>query len=272
MPPVMPEVSPEQTAAAAHAPAVRQLLFQYVLQLADTSLVLGHRLSEWCGHGPVLEQDLALANIALDLLGETRSLYQYAAALEGRGRTEDDLAYLRSATEYRNPLLVEQPNGDFAHTVARQFLFDNFHYHLLLALKDGPDAHLAAIAEKSVKEAAYHLKWSSEWVIRLGDGTAESRQRLDRALATLWRYAAELTAPTATEAALQAMGLLPDYDDLAPAMQAHQARVLAEATVPVPTVAPFAQKGGKEGRHSEHLGYLLAELQYVQRAYPGLTW
>ena len=259
-------------AAIAHVPAVRQQLFEYVLQLADTSLVLGHRLSEWCGHGPVLEQDLALANIALDLLGETRSLYQYAAELEGRGRSEDDLAYLRSATEYRNPLLVEQPNGDFAHTVVRQFLFDNFHYHLLLALKEGPDAPLAGIAEKSVKEAAYHLKWSSEWLIRLGDGTAESRQRLDKALATRWRYAAELTTPTATEAALQDLGLVPDYADLLPAMQAHQARVLAEATVPAPTVAPFAQKGGKAGQHSEHLGYLLAELQYMQRAYPGLTW
>ncbi len=255
-----------------HAPTVRQQLFAYVLQLADTSLVLGHRLSEWCGHGPVLEQDLALANIALDLLGETRSLYQYAAELEGRGRTEDDLAYLRSATEYRNPLLVEQPNGDFAHTVVRQFLFDNFHYHLLLALKDGPDAPLAAIAEKSVKEAAYHLKWSSEWVIRLGDGTAESRQRLDKALATLWRYAAELTVPTATESALQDLGLVPDYTALLPAMQTHAAHVLAEATVPAPQVAPFAQKGGKAGQHSEHLGYLLAELQYMQRAYPGLTW
>lgn len=269
---VMPEAFPEKTAAAAYSPAVRQLLFAFVLQLADASLVLGHRLSEWCGHGPVLEQDLALANIALDLLGETRSLYQYAAELEGQGRTEDDLAYLRSATEYRNPLLVEQPNGDFAHTVVRQFLFDNFHYHLLLALKDGPDTHLAAIAEKSVKEAAYHLKWSSEWVIRLGDGTSESRLRLDRALATLWRYAAELTVPTATEAALQDMGLLADYESFAPAMQAHQARVLAEATVPKPQIAPFKQRGGKEGQHSEHLGYLLAELQYMQRAYPGLTW
>ena len=188
------------------------------------------------------------------------------------GPHEDDLAFLRTATDYRNPLLVEQPNGDFAHTVVRQFLFDNFHYHLLLALQAGPEPQLAAIAEKAAKEAAYHLQWSSEWLIRLGDGTAESRQRLDAAIATLWRYAAELTLPTATETALQDMGLLPDYDSLRPAMQAHEAHVLAAATVPPPQVAAFRQAGGKLGRHSEHLGYLLAELQYMQRAYPGLTW
>lgn len=247
-------------------------LFAYLLQAADTSLVLGHRLSEWCGHGPVLEQDLALANIALDLLGEARSYYQYAAELEGLGRTEDDLAYLRSAVEYRNPLLVEQPNGDFAHTIVRQFLFDNYHYHLLRELATSPDAQLAAIAEKAVKEAAYHLKWSSEWMIRLGDGTDESRRRLDKAIAALWRYATELTQPTPAEAELQALGVLPSYEALLPAMQAHTAHVLAEATVPIPTIPAYTGAGGKQGRHSEHLGYLLAELQYVQRAYPGLQW
>ena len=264
----MTPTQPEPTVAPA---PLANPLFPFVLQLADTSLILAHRLSEWCGHGPVLEQDLALANIALDLLGEARSYYQYAAELEGRGRTEDDLAYLRSAVEYRNPLLVEQPNGDFAHTIVRQFLFDNFHYQLLKELKNGPDTQLAAIAEKSLKEAAYHLKWSSEWLIRLGDGTPESRQRLDKAIATLWRFAGELTTPTATEASLQDLGLVPDYAALLPAMQAHLAHVLAEATVPEPT-AVFAQLGGKTGRHSEHLGYLLTELQYMQRTYPGLTW
>lgn len=247
-------------------------LLDYLLQIADASLVLGHRLSEWCGHGPVLEQDLAMANIALDLLGEARSYYQYAAELAGPGRTEDDLAYLRSAVEYRNPLLVEQPNGDFAHTVVRQFLFDNFHYHLLKELVASPDAQLAAIAEKAVKEAAYHLQWSSEWIIRLGDGTAESRRRLDKALAALWRYAAELTTPTPTETTLQELGVVPDYATLLPAMQAHTARVLAEATVPMPAAPAYTGAGGKLGRHSEHLGYLLAELQYMQRAYPGLQW
>ncbi len=266
-----PDLSPAQLAAPAYPAELRSQLFQYVVQLADTSLLLAHRLSEWCGHGPVLEQDLALSNIALDLLGEARSYYQYAAELDGRGRTEDDLAYLRSAVEYRNPLLVEQPNGDFAHTVVRQFLFDNFHYQLLKGLQAGPDARLAAIAEKSLKEAAYHLKWSSEWLIRLGDGTPESRRRLDKAIAALWRFAGELTTPTPAESHLQELGLVPDYAALLPAMQAHVAHVLAEATVPLPT-APVAQLGGKTGRHSEHLGYLLAELQYLQRTYPGLTW
>ena len=257
--------------SAKNAPPTPSPLFQYVLQLADTSLILAHRLSEWCGHGPILEQDLAMANIALDLLGEARSYYQYAAELEGQGRTEDDLAYLRSAVEYRNPLLVEQPNNDFAHTILRQFLFDNFHYHLLKKLKSCPDTQLAAIAEKSLKEASYHLKWSSEWVIRLGDGTPESRQRLDKAITTLWRFAGELTTPTATETALQEIDLVPDYAGLLAEMQAHTNYVFTEATVPLPAPA-FAQLGGKTGRHSEHLGYLLTELQYMQRTYPGLTW
>jgi ring-1,2-phenylacetyl-CoA epoxidase subunit PaaC len=266
------QVAPSDTSALnAYAPEVRQQLFQYVLQLADSSLILGHRLSEWCGHGPILEQDLAMANIALDLLGETRSLFQYAAELEGQGRTEDDLAFLRLATEYRNPLLVEQPNGDFAATITRQFLFDTFHYHFLVQLQQSPDERLAAIAEKAVKEAAYHLKWSSEWVIRLGDGTAESRQRLDKALATLWRYSGELTTPTALEKSLQTAGLIPDYAALRPAMDAHVAHVFGEATVPVPQ-GVFMMTGGKEGRHSEHLGYILAELQYMQRTYPGMKW
>ena len=266
----MTPTQPEASAVPTPPPAANPL-FPFVLQLADTSLILAHRLSEWCGHGPVLEQDLALANIALDLLGEARSYYQYAAELEGQGRTEDDLAYLRSAVEYRNPLLVEQPNGDFAHTIVRQFLFDNFHYQLLKGLKDSPDARLAAIAEKSFKEAAYHLKWSSEWIIRLGDGTPEGRQRLDKAIATLWRYAGELTTPTPAETYLQELSVVPDYAALLPAMQAHTAHVLAEATVPLPAPA-YAQLGGKSGRHSEHLGYLLTELQYMQRTYPGLTW
>ncbi|AHJ97054.1 1,2-phenylacetyl-CoA epoxidase subunit PaaC [Hymenobacter swuensis] len=259
----------------AHAPAAtpetQAQLLPFVLQLADTSLILAHRLSEWCGHGPILEQDLAMANIALDLLGEARSYYQYAAELEGKGRTEDDLAYLRPAVEYRNPLLVEQPNGDFAHTIVRQFIYDAFHYHLLLQLQQGPDAQLAAIAEKSVKEAAYHIKWSSEWVIRLGDGTDESRQRIEKAIRNLWRFGGELTTSTSTEQALQAAGLVPNYTALRQQMEAHVARVFEEATLPVPE-GVFMQQGGKDGRHSEHLGYLLAELQYLQRTYPGLQW
>jgi ring-1,2-phenylacetyl-CoA epoxidase subunit PaaC len=266
----MPAASSESVIPQA-ASVVSAPVLAYVLQLADSSLILAHRLSEWCGHGPVLEQDLAMANIALDLLGEARSLYQYAAELEGQGRSEDDLAYLRSAVEYRNPLLVEQPNGDFAHTIVRQFLFDTFHYHLLAELKSGPDARLAAIAEKSFKETSYHIKWSSEWVIRLGDGTDESHARIGQALQALWRYAGELTTPTTLEKELQAQGLVPDYAALQPLMDAHVARVLAEARLTAPANV-WMQQGGKEGRHSEHLGFLLAELQYLQRTYPGLQW
>ncbi|MDU0371574.1 1,2-phenylacetyl-CoA epoxidase subunit PaaC [Hymenobacter endophyticus] len=258
---VVPDVTPE----------LRQQLFEYVLQLADTSLILAHRLSEWCGHGPVLEQDLALANISLDLLGEARSYYQYAAELEGQGRTEDDLAYLRTAVEYRNVLLAEQPNGDFAHTIVRQFIYDAFHYYLLQQLQVGPDRQLAAIAEKSVKEAAYHIKWSSEWVIRLGDGTEESRRRVEAAIQALWRYSGELTTPSPTEQVLQAAGFGPDYAAVQAQVDQHVTRVFAEATLPV-LQGVFMQKGGKAGRHSEHLGYLLAELQYLQRTYPGLQW
>ncbi|SDL09799.1 ring-1,2-phenylacetyl-CoA epoxidase subunit PaaC [Catalinimonas alkaloidigena] len=252
-------------------PPTQTRLLPYVLQLADTSLMLAHRLSEWCGHGPALEQDIALTNIALDLLGEARHYFQYAAALEGKGRTEDDLAYLRTATEYRNPLLVEQPNGDFAVTVVRQFLFDTFHYHFLQQLQHCADPTLAAIAEKSGKEAAYHLRWSSEWVIRLGDGTDESHRRIARALDLLWPYADELTTPTALERQLHHEGRIPDVQALRPALRAHHERVLTEATLPLPQEV-WPQQGGKEGRHSEHLGYILAELQYLQRTYPGLTW
>jgi ring-1,2-phenylacetyl-CoA epoxidase subunit PaaC len=254
-----------------YAPELQQALFKYTLQLADTSLILAHRLSEWCGHGPVLEQDLALSNIALDLLGEARSYYQYAAVLEDQGRDEDDLAYLRQAVEYRNPLLVEQPNGDFAATIFRQFLFDSFHYFYLLELQKSPDTQLAAIAEKSVKEAAYHIKWSSEWVIRLGDGTEESKQRMESAVEDLWPYSQELFEPTATERKLQEQGLIPQYQAVQKQAEAHHQKVMSEATLDIPQNA-FMQQGGKEGRHSEHLGYILAELQYLQRAYPGQKW
>ena len=254
-----------------YSPEVEAALFNYTLQLADTSLVLAHRLSEWCGHGPILEQDLAMSNIALDLLGEARSYYQYAAILEGKGRSEDDLAYLRSAVEYKNPLLVEQPNGDFAVTIFRQFLFDSFHYFFLLELQKSPDSQLAAIAEKSVKEAAYHIKWSSEWVIRLGDGTEESKQRMEKAVEELWSYSQEIFLPTQTEKYLQDAGLVPDYEGIKSQALAHQQKVMSEATLEIPENA-WMQQGGKEGRHSEHLGYILAELQYLQRAYPGQQW
>ncbi|WP_347156821.1 1,2-phenylacetyl-CoA epoxidase subunit PaaC [Pontibacter chitinilyticus] len=254
-----------------YTPELRQQVLEYTLQLADTSFILGHRLSEWCGHGPVLEQDLAMSNTALDLIGEARSLYQYAAELEGANRSEDDLAFLRDAVAYKNLLLVEQPNGDFADTVLRQFIFDTFHYFFLKKLQQSSDLRLAAIAEKSVKEAQYHMKWSSEWVIRLGDGTEESRQRIKKAVAQLWPYSGEPFKMTATEKALFAQGIVPDYSLVQQDWDAHVAKVFAEATLPVPQEV-WMQSGGKEGRHTEHLGYILAELQYLQRAYPGLEW
>ena len=246
-------------------------LFDYTLQLADTSLILAHRLSEWCGHGPVLEQDLAMANISLDLLGQARSYYQYAAELEGKGRSEDDLAYLRSAVEYKNPLLVEQPNGDFAHTVVRQFLFDTYHVELLEGLALCPDERLQSIAIKSLKEATYHRQWSSEWVIRLGDSTAVARMRVEEAIYDLWPYQGELTAATPIENGLISSGFLPAYSTIALAAEAFRRDVLERATLPYPE-GVYQQMGGKAGRHSEHLRYLLSELQYMQRAYPGMEW
>ena len=246
-------------------------MLNYTLQLADTSFILAHRLSEWCGHGPILEQDMAMSNIALDLLGETRSLYQYAAGLEGKGRSEDDMAYLRAAIEYRNPLLAEHVNGNFADTVMRQFLFDVFHYYLLQQLKHGSDERLAAIAAKSFKEASYHIKWSSEWVIRLGDGTKESKKKIESALEELWPYSGELLAMTNDEKALWKMKILPDYEIISNQWNAHVAKVFEAATLTVPE-SIFMQNGGKEGRHTEELGFALAELQYMQRSYPGLEW
>lgn len=265
------EKAPQPIAIKDYPPELRQLLFDYCLQLADTSFLLGHRLSEWCGHGPVLEQDLAMTNIALDLIGETRNLYQYAGELEGKGRSEDELAYLREAVEYRNPLLVEQPNGDFADTVMRQFLFDTYHFYLLQALQSCPDPQLAAIAAKSFKEVSYHIKWSSEWVIRLGDGTEESRRRIDKALDHLWTYSGELFSMTDTEKALFEKGYIPDYSLLKSSWQQHVNKVFEEATLEVPQEV-WMQKGGKEGIHTEQLGFVLAELQYLQRTYPGLEW
>jgi ring-1,2-phenylacetyl-CoA epoxidase subunit PaaC len=266
----MNETTPT-TALQEYSPELLDLLYNYTLQLADTSLILGHRLSEWCGHGPVLEQDLAMANIALDLIGETRSLYQYAAQLEGKGRTEDDLAYLRDAVEYKNPLLVEQPNGDFADTIMRQFLFDVFHFYFLQQLQNSPDQHLAAIAAKAYKEASYHIKWSSEWVIRLGDGTDESKRRIEKAVENLWMYSGELFSMTETEKQLFEAGYIPDYALIQQQWKAYVAKIFEEATLEVPQDV-FMQKGGKAGKHTEHIGYILAELQYLQRTYPGLEW
>lgn len=245
--------------------------FEYILQLGDNALILSQRLGEWCGHGPVLEQDIALTNIALDLLGQTRMLFSYAAELEGQGRDEDDIAYFRDAHQFRNLLLVEQPNQDWAYTIVRQFFFDTFQYHNYRALLHSRDERLAAIAEKSLKEVTYHLRYSSEWVVRLGDGTEISHQKMQAALDDLWPFTGELTTPSAADQAAHAAGIGPDLLSIQPLWQAKVDEILAEATLKKPE-NPWMQSGGKQGRHTEHLGYILAEMQHLQRTYPGNEW
>jgi ring-1,2-phenylacetyl-CoA epoxidase subunit PaaC len=243
----------------------------YTLRLADNALILGQRLSEWCGHGPVLEEDLALANIALDLIGQARLLLSHAAALEGKGRDEDALAFLRDQHEFRNLALVELPNGDFAHTVVRNLLFSAFQVELWQALHASSDAQLQAIAQKSLKEARYHLHHAAEWVVRLGDGTDESHQRTQRALDALWRYSAELFKADEVEEQAAQAGIGPVWESLEPAWSARVLPVLNEAMLRVPQPSAFCSTG-KRGIHTEHLGHLLAEMQWMQRAYPGMKW
>jgi ring-1,2-phenylacetyl-CoA epoxidase subunit PaaC len=246
-------------------------LFCYTLRLADNVLILGHRLSEWCGHAPVLEEDLALANMALDLIGQARSFYSYAGEIEGRGRDEDALAYLRDAREYRNVLLVEQPNGDFALTIVRQLFFAAFAQPYFQKLAHSYDATLAAIATKAEKEMAYHLRHAAEWAIRLGDGTEESHRRAQDAVDELMPYTGELFEADQVEASLIETGVAPDPASVRPFWNKTIQEVLTEATLTLP-LDGFMQTGGRNGRHSEHLGHLLAELQFLQRAYPGASW
>jgi len=241
-------------------------LIDYTLHLADNALIIAQRNAEWCGHGPILEQDIAITNISLDLLGQSRNFYQYAATLTGNDTTEDTLAYLRTEREFKNCLLVEQPNGDWGQTVLRQFFFSAYQYLLYEKLQEGKDEQLAAIASKALKEVTYHLRWSSEWVIRLGDGTEESHQRMLSAIDELWRYTGELFMPADYE---KADG--PDVSLLKDDWMKKLTSVFEEATLPVPEKV-FMQTGGKNGVHTEHLGYILTELQYIQRAYPNATW
>lgn len=246
-------------------------LFEYLVRLGDDSLILGHRLSEWCGHGPILEEDIAMTNIALDLVGQATSILKYAGEVEGKGRSEDDLAFLRYAREYKNLLLVEQPNGDFGMTIIRQFLFDAYRKPLFELLCNSKDEQIAAIAAKSLKETKYHLKHSAEWVIRLGDGTEESHNRIQESLNTIWRYSAELFYMDEVESTLIADNIIPDLSPLKSEWKKYVDRVLEEATLTIPD-NNWEQQGGRKGLHSEHLGYILTELQYVQRAYPGMEW
>lgn len=252
---------------------------QYLLHMADNALIMGHRNSEWCGHGPVLEQDIAIANIALDMIGQARMFYQYAAELmngqanaDGSVVTEDTLAYLRDVTDFKNTLLAEQPNGDWAVTTLRQFFISVYQRLLYQHLMQSADRQLAAIAAKSLKEVLYHVKWSSEWVIRLGDGTQESNARMQRALAELWPYTGELFYPAPYEQVLIEEGRLPDPVSLKTDWLHQVAIVFGEATLLLPSQESWHQNGGKNGVHSEHLGFVLAEMQFLQRAYPGNEW
>jgi ring-1,2-phenylacetyl-CoA epoxidase subunit PaaC len=246
-------------------------LVLYTLRRADDALILGHRLSEWCGHGPMLEEDMALSNMALDLLGQARELYSYAALVEGRDNDEDKLAYLRDVRQYRNLLLVEQPNGDFAHTMVRQLFYSAFADLYWRAMMASNDMTLAAIAAKSEKESAYHLRHSSEWIIRLGDGTAESHARVQSAIGDLWAFTGEMFSLDDAERGLIDKGAAIDPASLLPRWRTTVSRVVKDATLVLPE-NDWMQQGGRSGRHSEHLGHLLSELQYMQRTFPGVTW
>lgn len=256
-------------------------LVTYCLRLADNALVLGHRVSEWCGHAPMLEEDIALANLGLDLIGQARLFYAYACEVEGRalegmglkgmGRDEDQLAYLRDAPAFRNVLLVERPNGDFAATMLRHFLYSAFAHPYLDRLAASSDPRLAEIAARAVKEMAYHVRHSGEWIVRLGDGTQESHERLASALADLWPFTGELFETDAVEDDLIAAGIAPDPAVIRPVWEKTVRETLDAATLAMPATG-WMQKGGRTGRHSEHLGHMLAEMQFLQRAYPGATW
>src|SRR4030088_1530412 len=245
--------------------------FRYVLRLGDLSLILGQRLGEWVGHSPALEEDLGLANVALDLIGQARLLLTYAGEVEGRGRDEDDIAFLRERGEYLNATLAEQPNGDFGRTIVRQVLIDAFQLELYQRMTTSTDERLAAIAGKSVKEILYHLRYSRGWLVRLGDGTEESHARVQSALDSLWPYTVELFAEDELDRLMAEQGVAPRLAEVHAAWSARIERILAEATLNLPKDRPHSWHG-KRGQHSEHLGYILAEMQHLQRTYPGARW
>ena len=247
-------------------------LFEFCLRMGDNTLVLGHRVSEWCGHAPVIEEDIALANTALDLIGQTQLWLGLAGEVEGAGRSADDLAFLRDAWDFRNLLLVERPNRDFGHTLLRQCLFDAWHLEMLTALCGSSEPRVSEIAQKAVKEVSYHLERSADTVIGLGDGTPESHARMQDALDRLWPYVGEAFLPDAIDAEVAARGIAPDPATLRAGFDARIGAILAEATLSLPD-SRFAHQGGKTGvRHTEDLGHMLATMQFLQRAYPGATW
>ncbi|MCA1371009.1 phenylacetate-CoA oxygenase subunit PaaC [Bradyrhizobium sp. BRP14] len=259
-------------ATAAIEPAARQAaLVEFLLRIGDNALILGHRVSEWCGHSPALEEDIALANTALDLIGQTQLWLGLAGEIEGKGRSTDNLAYLRDGYEFRNILLVERPNGDFGKTLMRQFLFDAWHYLLLKGLKGSSDKRIAEIAEKAFKEVSYHLERSRDLVIRLGDGTAESHRRMQEALDELWPFTGEMFMTDGLDAELVEAGIIPAPSSLKDGWDEIISDTLTEATLKRPADG-YMHKGGRRGVHTEHLGFILSEMQFLQRAYPGATW
>lgn len=269
----MTKVSAAQSRAGtpAAAPIPVEARREYLLRLADSSLILGQQLTGWIGHAPALEEDLGLANTSLDLVGQARLFYAYVAELEGRGRTEDDLAFLRDPAEFRCLQLVQQPNGDFADTIVRQFLFDAWQRELFTGLARSKDARIAEIAAKAIKEIHYHVRYSGGWVVRIGDGTAGSHDRAQRALDQLWPFTHELCVADELDRAMQAAGIAPDLAEVRRSWSAELDATLAAATLRRPPDRPY-RWFGKRGEHGEHLGYLLAEMQFLQRTHPGATW
>ncbi|MBI3502693.1 MAG: phenylacetate-CoA oxygenase subunit PaaC [Bacteroidetes bacterium] len=249
----------------------KEALFNYCLRLGDNNLILGHRLSEWTGRGPMLEEEMALCNIALDLLGQANSFLQYAAKVEAKGRSEDDLAYLRNDREFFNTLLAEHPNGDYAFTIMRQFLMSAFDFYFYDELKKSSDETLAGIAAKAHKEITYHLRHSSNWAERLGDGTEESHSRIQNALDELWRFTAELFEMNEVDGLLLKEKISVDLKSIKPKWEKLVNEVLQRATLKIP-VNTFMQRGSRDGKHTEHLGYLLAEMQHLHRTHPGVQW
>ncbi len=250
----------------------REALFEYCIRLGDTSLILGQRLAELCGHGPILEEDIAMSNMSLDLIGQARMLYSYAGEVEGKNRTEDDIAYERDARQYKNVLLAEQPNGDFATTMVRQLFVSVYQYHLYQALSNSKNETLASIAIKSLKEVTYHVRHAADWVLRLGDGTEESHERAQTAVNDLWIFTDDLFDGDEVDDILLKEKVGADLLQIKSAWEKQVKQVLSEATLTIPTINSFMRTGSRKGNHTEYLGYMLAEMQFLPRAYPGTKW
>jgi len=249
----------------------KEALFNYLLRLGDNAAILGHRLGEWCGHGPELEEDIAITNTALDLLGQARLFYVYAAQVEGKGKDEDAIAFLREERDYCNALITEIPNGHFGDTIARQFLFDQFNYLLFSELINSKDETVAAIAAKATKEVRYHLRRSTEWVLRLGDGTKESHSKIQVSFDAIWKYTGDLFVQDESDTKIISVEIGPNLSAIYPVWKEKVKTILSQATLAMPQDA-WMQSGSKEGRHTEHFGHLLSDLQYMQRAYPNCEW